>query len=765
MTAVLLTLVAQAGLLIPTSTGRPDAAVVSLREMTIEAEIARGYARVNVRQVFENHTDAPQEGSWRFALPPSAAVGDFAVWDGLVRIPGMILEKRRARAIYRDLTTQRIDPGLLQQGDEDDRGGDAAGPARPSGGSLFSVAIAPIPSRGTKRLELQFQQEVPLIGGSSELRVALRANEGLPARARTLRIRVRSADSELSAPVEGLTLAADADGLGLTAKDALLDKDLVVRLRPRSGTPVLRLTAFRAPDGRLPDGIALAPWERAAEIPPEKDGFFLLEYAPHVTGGAADGGAVSPPRQPGQFVFLFDSSLSHRFAGLESSYALLADVLRSLTPADRFAVIAFDRQPEAGPVLEAATAAAIDASLLRLRARLLAPGTDVASAVARARAIGGAAILLLTDGSGRDGSQALRQAAGGAPLFVSIGGAETPESLRNAARAIVTPLSSATERSSFIASFLAGVSGADSGKAVPRSPGLPFQVKGGDARIRDVYPVMVQPVAPGSASGWIGRYAAPQPSLRFSFNDAAVAITAALPEAASEARDLPRRWARARVDELLRRVEAEGETRALVDEIVELSRRYKFVTPYTAFLAAPRSLLRPRRIQPGDPVLRVECDARTVAATALFPFGLRLPLRRRPQSNVWEGRFLVPSGLRDGRYTVRILIKDESGLAVSENKEFVIDGTAPRLTPQLPATVRMGDSVLIAAGADEDVIVLTARFGEQAPVALRWDSATRRSVGTWRVPANAAGRVPVLFEAVDAAKNHSFVRATVLVQP
>ena len=130
-----LSLRAQAGLLVPTSSGRPDAKVLSLREMTIDVGIARGYARVNVRQVFENHTSAIQEGTYRFALPPSAAVGDFAIWDGLQRIPGVILEKKRAREIYKQLTTQRIDPGLLQQGEEEDSEGSDAGPGapRPSG--------------------------------------------------------------------------------------------------------------------------------------------------------------------------------------------------------------------------------------------------------------------------------------------------------------------------------------------------------------------------------------------------------------------------------------------------------------------------------------------------------------------------------------------------------------------------------------------------------------------------------------------------------
>ena len=70
---------AQTGLLVPTSTGRPDPRVLSLREMAVDVGIARGTARVNVRQVFENHTGDIQEGTWRFALPPSGAVGDFAM--------------------------------------------------------------------------------------------------------------------------------------------------------------------------------------------------------------------------------------------------------------------------------------------------------------------------------------------------------------------------------------------------------------------------------------------------------------------------------------------------------------------------------------------------------------------------------------------------------------------------------------------------------------------------------------------------------------
>ncbi len=175
---------AQTGLLVPTSTGHADEAVLSLRGMSVDVGIARGYARVNVRQVFENHTGQIQEGTWRFQLPPSGAVGDFAVWDGTTRIPGVILEKRRARAIYRDLTTQRIDPGLLQQGEEEDHG------TRPSGGAAFSVKVAPIPAWGTKRLELQYQHEVPWVDGTAEFRFPRRAADGEAMTAASLDIRI-----------------------------------------------------------------------------------------------------------------------------------------------------------------------------------------------------------------------------------------------------------------------------------------------------------------------------------------------------------------------------------------------------------------------------------------------------------------------------------------------------------------------------------------------------------------------------------------------
>ncbi len=772
--AALSPLRAQAGLLVPTSTGRPDAKVLSLREMNIDIGIARGYARVNVRQVFENHTSAIQEGTYRFALPASAAVGDFAIWDGLQRIPGVILEKKRARSIYQELTRQRIDPGLLQQGEEDDGTPGDGRSTRPSGGALFSVTVAPIPAHATKRLELQFQEEVPFIGGIGEFRLVLRPPDGEAPVARHLTVKITLTDGSFEPVATGLALASSDGGAAFTGENVHLDRDLVLRIRPKGGD-ALRLTAFRNPEGILPEGLALAPWERPSEIPPEKDGFFLLEALPPPgvkPGIGAKAGPAEPKRPSQSLAILFDTSLSHRWAGLETAYGHLVRVLQSMNSGDRFALIPYDRTPAEGVRLRPATAQDIEAELTALRARALGPGANLSAAVSSARRLVGdqGRILLLTSGQGSPGSKALRGFLGVTALFTAVTAGEAGESLRAASVQVLSNTATEIEEDLFFKRLLAPAEAAEAAPKKPDGGPVPFTVTGGDAKLRHIYPVLVQPLEPGSLSAWVGRYAVPQPKVRVElasalFQGGRQGIDTAFPEKALEARDLPRRWARARVDDLLARIEAEGERREWVDEIIALSKRYKFITPYTAFLAAPRSLLRPRRIQPGYPVLRVECDDGTTAVTALFPFGLKLDLVHRPGSNLWEGRFLVPEGLKDGRYPVRILLRDRSGARLSETKHYVLDGKAPEIQPLLPASVQAGDVLRVEARTDEDVVFLTARLGDGPPVPLRWDPVSKRSVGLLRIPAETRGGQEVFFEAVDAAKNRGFARTTVEVKP
>src|SRR5208282_4113964 len=155
-----------AGLLIPRGKAQPDSAILSLDEMEITVQIEDGDARVFVKQIFSNHTQAIEEGNYVFALPSLATVSDFAVWDGPTRIPAVILERKRAEELYNQLKMQAIDPGLLQMGE---RGAEEA-----KRSSAFTARIVPIPPFGTKRLEFEYHQTIPVENLKSYLAIPLR---------------------------------------------------------------------------------------------------------------------------------------------------------------------------------------------------------------------------------------------------------------------------------------------------------------------------------------------------------------------------------------------------------------------------------------------------------------------------------------------------------------------------------------------------------------------------------------------------------------
>ena len=208
-----------------------------------------------------------------------------------------------------------------------------------------------------------------------------------------------------------------------------------------------------------------------------------------------------------------------------------------------------------------------------------------------------------------------------------------------------------------------------------------------------------------------------------------------LPRESFEHPQLPRLWARARVDALLEKIEREGEDQATIDEIIRLARQYKFVTPYTSFLAVPRALLRPRVIRPGDPVLRVKADESIVSVVALFPFGLVQPLRHLSTEDIWQTRFLAPSDMQDGTYSVRLILRDRLGHTYREAKTFVIASKPPVVEVKLDRKrFQRGQAISLKVGASRSTRTLVARLEGAAPVTLRWDAKASANTGDLIIP-------------------------------
>jgi Ca-activated chloride channel family protein len=209
----------------------------------------------------------------------------------------------------------------------------------------------------------------------------------------------------------------------------------------------------------------------------------------------------------------------------------------------------------------------------------------------------------------------------------------------------------------------------------------------------------------------------------------------------------------------------EGEDSASVNEIIALSKKYKFVTPYTSFLAAPRSLLRPRLIKPGDPVLRVRTDPDIRSITAIFPFGLAKPLRYLDGEQVWQTRFLAPKEMVDGVYHCRLILRDRAGRSYEEKKSFVIDSRAPTIQARLDRSVyRPGDTVQVMVQSDADTRRIRLRMANLEPIEARWDAEKKTNLGRFSLPAEiATGQHALEILAEDFAHNVSSSQGVIAV--
>ncbi|MGH9663926.1 MAG: VIT and vWA domain-containing protein, partial [Bryobacteraceae bacterium] len=370
-----------AGVLIPTNLQQPDSSVLSLDEMSIDVRIDDGQARVSVRQIFGSHRAAPLEGNYVFALPGGALVSDFAVWDGTTRIPGVILERKRAQEIYNDIRLQSLDPGLLQMGERD---ADEAGRS-----AVFTARIVPIPAYGSKLLEIEYRQRIPVeqLAGYFALPLRPDAYRAQTAGRLTLNLELDSPHALSDFQVASKAYAVHIDEqtahrvrLSFDGNNVALSEDFALRytLAAHSG-----------------DELAVLAHRDAGE-----PGFF---EASDLLAGVAQ----NPVAAPKTVIALFDNSLSMQWEKLERSYRALEALLHSLHSADRFNLLLFNTEVAPfSPQPLAASPAAVEKVLDFVKASRLRGGTNLQAALAAALAqsAGESYIVLLGDGGATRGA-------------------------------------------------------------------------------------------------------------------------------------------------------------------------------------------------------------------------------------------------------------------------------------------------------------------------------------------------------------------------
>jgi Ca-activated chloride channel homolog len=365
---------AQSGLLIPANADKPDPLVLTLDEMSVNVVIDNQFARVRVTQIFGNRTGRVQEGRYVFLIPTTASISDFAVWDGDVRIPGVILEKRHAQEIYDDLALQSIDPGLLKQERED------------GASTAFTVEVTPIPAYGTKRLELEYSEMLSVDNLESYFSFPFKPSQYGAQSVGHLQIRLQIAsrfpmtDLNIRSKIYPLTFIENKPeykSASFEATGIQLTEDFGFSYGLNVARTSFEFLAYRAPE-RITANELRDP--RLAEREP--DGYFEAAALFNEAGRAP--GDTEPP-QPRSVLVMLDTSLSMQWEKLDRAYEATEAILRSLLPQDSFNLILFnddvtsfsDKPVDGG-------ADQIDRALAFIKSSYLSGGTDLAAALERA---------------------------------------------------------------------------------------------------------------------------------------------------------------------------------------------------------------------------------------------------------------------------------------------------------------------------------------------------------------------------------------------
>lgn len=546
------------GALLAKVDGKDVALSVGYHKVTVE--LRDQLARTTVEMSFVNATDARLEGVFTFPLPADASISGFGMWIGDELVEADLVERERARAIYEDILRRKKDPGLLEW----------------EGGNLFKARVFPIEARSEKRVRLRYTQVLPLEGEAYRYRYALRSEL---LRAHPLRELSMSVSVLSETPLRDVSSATHPVTVRRTEHEAVAEFGAQQYVPDR--------------DFELAVDVGRGPGVRAMAHRRGEDGWFMLLVAPPDPAAGGWQRDLAPEGAPVDLLVLADTSGSMDPAARATQAAFVGALLSMCGPEDRFRLTAFDVEPR--PLVATPTAPtteAVAAALDALEARRSLGWTDLEKAFGAALAAAGPTTQIVYVGDGVPTS-------GDADPVATAGRLRALGAGRSAPCHAVSTSSSYEQK---VLEAVASVGGgstrrADGGPVAAAKALLAEVARPGlrDARVEivgvptaRVYPAALPNVPLGQQQVVLGRLlpgaTATEATVRVTGTvaGAPVAWTAPLVVPAADAGNsfLPRLWARRHLDALLE----EGRGAAAKAEIVEFSRRFELMTPYTSFL-------------------------------------------------------------------------------------------------------------------------------------------------------------------------------------
>jgi Ca-activated chloride channel family protein len=672
-----------------------------LRFELLRVEVDTQSADVLVEQQFLNDTNEQLEGRYLFQTPGGGTVRGFSYFNADQEVVGEVFEREVARQVYEEVSGQKHDPGLFEQVAE----------------GTFSFRIYPIAPGETKRVRVRYDSWLARHGQ----RVSL----SLPINAENTQVELLLRDARglrnVSSSTHTIKTALERDGA-----------TRVVVAAARDGASNFELSY------ELP--VSPLKLETALHRDLGHDAYLSIQLA---TPEALPAGALVSK----DVTIVIDRSGSMSGEPLEQARAGAKQVVERLSANDRVNLVLFDDQAEVLFREPQQVTDDVRTRVLEQIARMQeGGGTNLSLALESALKAQNRddlpnVILFLTDG------QSDPQAA------LAVARADTSD-----ARVFTVGLGSGVEKA-----LLSRLAGDKRGRfvfirdtsaieaevarlytqiAAPLLTDVKLENEG--AELVDIYPRTLPDVFVDDELRIYARVAeqgkpAMQGTLRLTGRLAGkpfVTTAAYTASAQVTQKAVARNWAAARVHDVLEEIALTGETEQLKNEAIELALAYDMVTPYTSFLALPKSEItkevgdalssareQKRRVReahadaaalsrdampPGDPIITVHAPRNARSVRATFPFGLKLALSWDNLTETWSGRFLVPNDVADGVYDVQVLIEGANGEPTQASVRYTIDSTLD--SPSLDVRSVPG-GVIVRVTSDEPLREVRALFG------------------------------------------------------
>jgi len=560
------------GMLIPVEKKLPPLALV---DQKVTINIDEQVAVTRIEQAFRNHTGRALEATYLFPVPRGASVRKFTMWVNGVETPGEIMEAGAARKIYTDIVSRTQDPGLLEYMNH----------------QLIKLRVFPVLPKEDQRISLTYTSvntnENGLIEYTFPMRTDGKAAQTLEKFSISMTLKSQHPLTNIYSPSHPITIARPNDKeaiVGFEKNQAILDRDF--QLFYQAGPKDIGLTALT---------------HRPIV---DRPGYFMMLLSPRAE-------LSKKQTQPRDFVYVIDTSGSMRIGDrIGQAKKALKYCLKSLNENDRFAMINFaSTVNKYSNNLQAATPGNIEAARKWVDELEPTGGTFIDGALQEALEMRSKdesrtyTMVFFTDGQPtwgeRDPKKILANVAakntGNTRIFSFGVGNDVNtvmlDALADTTKAISTYVREGEDIEARVSSLYAKISN-------PVLANLKMQI-GDDIKTSEVYPPQLPDLFHGSQLVVFGRYTGK--------GHTSVKLTGQIGKETKEfvyelnfadktagtqgfVEDL---WARRKVGYLLDQIRVQGENKEVVDEIIQLAKRYGITTPYTSYLLVPDGPLPP----------------------------------------------------------------------------------------------------------------------------------------------------------------------------